>query len=70
MTNSVVRSIVKTASYGLLSTIATVLIVLIFTESLAIAGLIGGVDRIVKLLLYFFHERAWNATTFGREEKT
>jgi uncharacterized membrane protein len=68
MKTTVKRSLLKTLSYGIMSTIATVLIVLMFTKSFVLAGSIGIADRVIKILLYFFHERAWNKVNFGRED--
>jgi uncharacterized membrane protein len=27
---------------------------------------IGSIEVMTKMILYYFHERAWNATDFGR----
>ncbi len=54
------RSIVKTLSWRILGTVATVTISYLITCTLALAFSIGGIELISKMLLYFFHERAWN----------
>jgi len=60
------RSIIKTASWRTLATFTTALIVYLFTGELILAISIGSVEVIVKIVLYFFHERAWNKINYGR----
>ncbi len=62
------RSILKTLSWRLLATLTTVLLVYIFTGKVGMAFTIGGIEIILKMLLYFLHERAWDKTSFGRKE--
>ena len=62
------RSILKTLSWRLLATLTTVLLVYLFTGRLGMAFTLGGVEIILKMLLYYLHERAWNRTSFGRKE--
>jgi len=62
------RSILKTISWRLLATLTTILLVYIFTGKVAMAFTIGGIEIILKMLLYFLHERAWDHTNFGRKE--
>ncbi len=62
------RSIVKTLSWRILATLTTVLLVYIFIGDPKIAFSIGGIEVFLKMLIYFFHERAWNNIKFGRRE--
>lgn len=62
------RSILKAFSWRVLATLTTVLIVYLFTGETALALSVGGLEAIVKMLVYFFHERAWNNVRFGRRE--
>jgi uncharacterized membrane protein len=54
------RSIVKTISWRVVGTLATVTISYVITGTLALAFSIGGIELVSKMVLYFFHERAWN----------
>jgi len=60
------RSIVKTISWRAVGTIATVIISYIITGTMALAFSIGGIELVSKMVLYFFHERAWNNIKWGK----
>jgi uncharacterized membrane protein len=60
------RSIVKTISWRMLGTIDTILISWVVVGNLDLAVTIGGIELFTKMVLYFFHERAWNRSSFGR----
>jgi uncharacterized membrane protein len=42
------------------------LISYVITRSLKIAAAIGSIEVLTKMVLYYFHERAWNKFAFGR----
>jgi uncharacterized membrane protein len=60
------RSIVKTISWRTIGTIDTILISWVVVGNINFAVTIGGVELFTKMALYFFHERAWNKSNFGR----
>ncbi|MBE9488818.1 MAG: DUF2061 domain-containing protein [Bacteroidetes bacterium] len=60
------RSLVKTISWRIIGTLDTVLISWLITGTLALAFSIGAVELITKMVLYFFHERAWNNIKWGK----
>ncbi len=60
------RSLVKTMSWRIVGTVATVLISWLITGTLALAFSIGAIELISKLVLYYFHERAWNKIKWGK----
>jgi uncharacterized membrane protein len=60
------RSIVKTISWRMLGTIDTIIISWIVVGNLNFAVTIGGIELFTKMILYYFHERAWNKSNFGR----
>ncbi len=64
------RSIVKTISWRTLGTLDTVLISFIITGSLGMAASIGAIELFTKMILYYFHERAWNKSSFGIVKNT
>jgi uncharacterized membrane protein len=60
------RSLVKALSWRILAAVITTLVVLTITGRLQFAAKIGLIDTLVKLLVYFFHERLWNKIDYGR----
>jgi uncharacterized membrane protein len=60
------RSILKTISWRVVGTLDTVVISYLITGTLALAFSIGAVELITKMVLYFFHERAWNNIKWGK----
>ena len=61
-----VRSIAKAISWRVIGTLDTLLISYLLTREVAIAASIASVDFVTKMVLYFFHERAWNKIGWGR----
>ncbi len=61
------RSILKTISWRIVGTIDTIAISWILTDKIETALAIGSVELITKMILYFGHERLWNAIPFGKE---
>jgi uncharacterized membrane protein len=60
------RSLLKTISWRVVGTIATVIISYIITGAMTLAFSIGLIELVSKLILYFFHERAWNKIKWGK----
>ncbi len=61
------RSIIKALSWRVFATLATILIVFAFTRRLVLSLGIGGVEVVVKLLLYYLHERLWLRIPLGKK---
>tara|TARA_R110001592_G_scaffold2601_2_gene15044 strand:+ start:4326 stop:4544 length:219 start_codon:yes stop_codon:yes gene_type:complete len=53
------RHIAKTISWRVIGTIDTIFLSGLITGSWTTGLTIGGVEVITKMVLYFFHERAW-----------
>jgi len=53
------RHIVKTISWRIIGTLDTIILSGIITGSWETGLTIGGIEVITKMVLYFFHERAW-----------
>ena len=62
------RSIAKAVSYRLLGSAGTALICFVLTGKVAMSLGAGGADMVLKLGLYFVHERIWARIGFGREK--
>ena len=52
-------------SWRVTSLIVTVTIVWLVTEEVSFAVSVGILDTLVKIGLYYLHERAWNRSRFG-----
>lgn len=63
------RSIAKALTWRVVATITTTLIVFLATGSLSLSLGVGVFDIIIKLLLYYFHERAWAKINWGISNK-
>jgi uncharacterized membrane protein len=64
------RSTGKTATWRIIASLDTTLLAWFFTGNLATAISIGSLEIITKLILYFFHERAWSRIQYGIENDT
>jgi len=62
------RTIVKTISWRFWATATTTALVFLFIGKPEVALSIGAIEVILKLMIYFFHERAWAKIKFGRSE--
>lgn len=49
----------------MVGSIDTFVLGLLFTSSVKAAGSIAGTEVITKILLYYFHERAWSKVPWG-----
>jgi uncharacterized membrane protein len=57
------RSIAKAISWRIVGTIATGVIGYILTGSMVVASSLMSIDFVIKFILYYLHERAWNKIT-------
>lgn len=60
------RSLVKAISYRMLGSAATALIVFLLSGKLGLSLGTGALDMVVKIGLYYLHERIWERIPFGR----
>lgn len=61
-----IRSIAKAISWRLVGTIDTLMISFFITQKITLAASIASLEIMTKMLLYFFHERVWNAVKWGK----
>jgi len=59
------RHILKTITWRIIATISTILIVWIFTGDLELSLGAGAVEVIIKMILYYLHERMWYKYDIG-----
>ncbi|MDY0233039.1 MAG: DUF2061 domain-containing protein [Sulfurimonas sp.] len=64
------RSVIKSISWRTVGTIDTMVISYIITGSLVMAASIGSIEVITKMVLYYYHERAWNRLKIGKYKPT
>ena len=62
------RSIAKAFTWRVCATLTTVILVWIFVGNPMIALSVGFFEVIVKILVYYLHERAWNLTGWGLQD--
>ena len=60
------RSLAKTISWRIIGTLDTLLLSWIITGEASLAFTIASVEFASKMILYFFHERAWNNIKWGK----
>ena len=60
------RSIAKAISYRVLGSASTALIFYLLSHNAKLAVGAGVLDSVVKIGVYFIHERIWNHIDFGR----
>ncbi len=62
------RHLAKTITWRIVGTIDTMLIGWLVTGNLLIGLSIGGTEVLTKMILYFFHERAWFKYGYQKDE--
>lgn len=63
------RSVAKALSWRILGTMATTLLVFIFTRKWSVSLAVGGVEFLSKIGLFWLHERIWDRVPLGRERE-
>ena len=63
-----IRSMVKSITWRAVATLTTIILVYIFTKHIGISLTIGVLEVIIKLAVYYLHERAWIRIKWGIEE--
>lgn len=65
MKESHFRSLIKSVSWRVFGTMGTMIIAYIFTHKMNVTLYIGLFEFASKIGLFYFHERAWSAISFG-----
>ena len=60
-----VRSVTKAVSWRLTGSLDTLIISYIVTGNVMLAGSIAVTELLTKIVLYYFHERAWSMIAWG-----
>ena len=61
-----VRSLLKAISWRIVATSTTMFLVFLFTGNLVLSVGVGSLELLLKLVLYYVHERIWNMSNFGK----
>jgi uncharacterized membrane protein len=59
------RSILKAITYRITGTLTTALLVYFLTGNLQIALAVGAIEPLIKIVIYYLHERAWQLAPRG-----
>lgn len=63
------RTVVKGLTWRVAATLTTFIISWIVTGQLDTAFAIGGIEFVVKFVVYYAHERAWQVVNWGLREQ-
>lgn len=63
------RSLAKAISWRFFATIITSTVVFVFTGEFEFALAVGFMDTIIKIFVYYAHERIWIRIPFGKPRK-
>ncbi len=66
---SVMRSMLKTISWRILATGTTITIAYFIFDDISAALKVGGIEFFAKMIIYYFHERAWQKIPRGSIRK-
>ena len=61
------RSTFKTITWRIIATLTTMFLVYLFTGEMLLMMGVGLFEFLIKMVLYFIHERVWNLISFGKE---
>lgn len=61
-----IRSVVKAVSWRIVGTMDTLAVSWFVTGDVTTAFQISSIDFVTKMILYFGHERVWNAIKWGK----
>jgi len=61
------RSLAKALSYRILGTLSSVAVAYVITKNAALSVTIAFWETIIKVFIYYVHERGWNYIQWGRK---
>ena len=61
------RSLAKALSYRIWGTISSVAVAYVITKNAALSVTIAFWETVVKVFIYYAHERGWNKIQWGRK---
>lgn len=67
MTVTKSRSFVKALSYRIWGTLSSFVVAYVLTQNATLSGAIAFWETVVKIFIYYIHERGWNKIQWGRK---
>jgi uncharacterized membrane protein len=67
MTVTRARSFVKAISYRIWGTLSSVVVAYVITRNASLSVAIAFWETVVKIFIYYAHERGWNYIQWGRK---
>ncbi len=61
------RSFVKALSYRIWGTLSSFIVAYVITKNIKLSGAIAFWETVVKIFIYYAHERGWNMIQWGRK---
>jgi uncharacterized membrane protein len=61
------RSFVKALSYRIWGTLSSVVVAYVITKNVSLSITIAFWETVVKIFIYYAHERGWNYIQWGRK---
>ena len=62
------RSLVKSISWRFFGNLISFIIIYELTHKAKLAFIASGIELVVKIILYYYHERVWNKVKWGRDD--
>jgi len=63
------RSLAKALTWRVIAFLVTIIAIYIYSRDIRQSLVVGISANVVKIFLYYIHERLWNKVKFGREEQ-
>jgi uncharacterized membrane protein len=61
------RSFIKALSYRILGTLSSFVVAYVITKNATLSGAIAFWETVIKIFIYYAHERGWNYIQWGRK---
>jgi len=62
------RSLAKAISWRFFGNLISFIIIYQLTHKAKLAFIASGIELVVKIILYYYHERIWNKVKWGRDD--
>ena len=66
MKEKIQRSLMKAITRRIIASLTTMIIVYMFTKELLLSTGVWLVEFIIKMVIYYIHERAWNGINYWK----
>ena len=66
MTDTTTRTLIKTITWRIIATVASLIIAFLISNDWKVAGSIASIQVIIHTVLYYLHERLWINIRWGK----